>query len=292
MRYYLRKGTLILRGSFRAASTGISGGLSRVSTILNHSSEQGTIHRDPERELQGIIASEGLPPDFFGLLTSASMEHLCILQYDYVTAFITAGIPAGSPPGHTINLIVHSREGLTDAALLGCIITATEAKASALGSMGYPFAGTPADSVVVACEGEGKHESAGTLSAVGSRVFAAVRFGVPQALHRHEGTVIRDRPSFFIYSRYQGDHWVEWLPDECPYYPCHFVGQACDFCYCPFYPCADETLGQWVKSSSQNGSVWNCSSCTLLHQPDAAQYLKDHPEASLEEIKAKNRLKK
>ncbi|MDD1715827.1 MAG: adenosylcobinamide amidohydrolase [Methanolinea sp.] len=292
MRYYLRKGTLILRGSFRAASTGISGGLSRVSSILNHTLEPGGIQESPERELQGIIAGEGLPPDFFGLITSVNMNHLCILQYDFITTFITAGIPSGTAQGHTINLVLHSREGMTDAALLECIAIATEAKTSALASMGYYFSGTPGDSVIAACEGDTSHESAGILSDIGSRIFAAVRFGIPEALHRHDGTVSRNRPSFFIYSRFEGDHWVEWLPDQCPYYPCHFAGQACDFCYCPFYPCSDETLGQWVKSSSQHGVVWNCSPCTLLHQPDVAKYLADHPEASLEELKAKIRLKK
>lgn len=292
MRYYLRRGTLILRGSFRAASTGISGGLSRVSTILNHSMEPGGIRRDPERELQGILACEGLPPDFFGLVTSVDMNHLCILQYDFITVFITAGIPSGTASGDSISLIIYSREGMTDAALLESILTATEAKTSALGSMGYLFSGTPGDAVIVACEGKSRHESARTRSDAGDRISAAVRFGVPEALHRHEGTVSREHPSFFIYSRFQGDHWVEWLPDQCPYYPCHFAGQACDYCYCPFYPCSDETLGQWVKSSSRDGSVWNCSPCTLLHQPVVAKYLADHPEASLEELKAKIRMKK
>jgi hypothetical protein len=38
-------------------------------------------------------------------------------------------------------------------------------------------------------------------------------------------------------------HWVEWSPEGCPYYPCHFEGQQCDFCYCPLYPCLDTSLG-------------------------------------------------
>ena len=30
---------------------------------------------------------------------------------------------------------------------------------------------------------------------------------------------------------------------ECEFYPCHFEGQYCDFCYCPFYPCGDSSTG-------------------------------------------------
>jgi adenosylcobinamide hydrolase len=90
-----------------------------------------------------------------------------------------------------------------------------------------------------------------------------------------------------VFSRFQGDHWVEWIPEQCPYYPCHVPGQRCEFCYCPFYPCKDETLGQWVKSTSKNGPVWNCSGCTLLHEPLITEYLLAHPEAPLAELKRK-----
>ena len=42
---------------------------------------------------------------------------------------------------------------------------------------------------------------------------------------------------------------------ECEFYPCHWDGQYCDFCYCPFYPCGDSsTGGEWIKGKN----VWNC----------------------------------
>jgi adenosylcobinamide hydrolase len=112
---------------------------------------------------------------------------------------------------------------------------------------------------------------------------------MPEALQREEGIVVRDAPSYFIFSRYGGEHWVEWLAHDCPYYPCHFEGQRCEFCYCPFYPCGDASLGEWVKSSSRNGPVWNCAGCTLLHQPGIADYLVQNPEASLRELRTKER---
>jgi adenosylcobinamide hydrolase len=116
-----------------------------------------------------------------------------------------------------------------------------------------------------------------------------VFYGVPEALKRASGIEKRDAPSFFIFSRYGGDHWVEWRPLHCAYYPCHFQGQRCDFCYCPFYPCGDVSLGQQVLSSSKDGMVWNCADCVLLHEPEIADYLVKHPEASLRELKAQKK---
>jgi adenosylcobinamide hydrolase len=118
-----------------------------------------------------------------------------------------------------------------------------------------------------------------------------VLHGIPAAFARTTGTAGSKRPAFYIFSRFKGDHWVEWAPDGCPYYPCHFPGQRCDFCYCPFYPCGNEHLGQW--SDSTNGSrVWNCSRCTLLHEPEIADYLNKNPEASQRELERfRNRIK-
>jgi adenosylcobinamide hydrolase len=287
MRYYLRKSTLFVRGCFRSVSTGSGGGIGTVSTLLNHTVLPEWDGQDPLRELSTVISRQGLPPEFFGLLTAVKMQHLCILQYDFVTVFITAGVHPGS--SGTINIIACSGQGMSDAALAGALITATEAKSDALRQSGHPFSGTPTDAVIIASEGSVLHQYAGILTEVGTRIHAAVLFGVPEALQRHEGSVVRDAPSYFIFSRYGGDHWVEWLPRTCPYYPCHFEGQRCEFCYCPFYPCGDESLGQWVESSSRHEPVWNCAGCTLLHQPGIAEYLIQNPEASLRELKTKER---
>lgn len=59
----------------------------------------------------------------------------------------------------------------------------------------------------------------------------------------------------------------------CKYYPCHFNGQDCTFCFCPFYPCKDElTGGKWITGSSGN-LVWSCLDCTLIHQPEVVKKL-------------------
>jgi len=61
----------------------------------------------------------------------------------------------------------------------------------------------------------------------------------------------------------------------CEYYPCHFPGQDCTFCFCPFYACEDErTGGKWIESST-GGQVWSCEHCTLLHRPKVARKVLD-----------------
>jgi len=284
MRYYTQSDTLFVRGSFRAASTGISGGIRSVSTLLNHTLRPDCDAADAEKVLEMVAAGAGIGGDCFGLLTTVPASQACVLQYDFITVFITAGIRREEPGrAGSINIIVTSGEGMSDGALLETIMIATEAKAEAMLALGLPLTGTPADTVMAACEGVERHDSAGRLSEAGRRVREAVLHGIPAALTRHDAGVAADRPAFFVFSRIKGEHWIEWSPVNCPYYPCHFKGQSCEFCYCPFYPCKDEELGQWAKSS--NGSrVWNCAKCRLLHKPKVAEYLKKYPGASLEEL--------
>ena len=292
MRYYSDTNTFFIRGSFRAASTGIKGGISPVSTLINHTVTSGWSHEDPQKELEFIAASEGIDQDFFGLLTAVPVRQCCILQYDYVTVFITAGVRR-EPPANagTINIIACSSEGMEDAALLETIMVASEAKAEALQAMDLPLTGTPADAVIVGSEGPVKHRHAGRLTDPGRRIRETVLHGIPEAVRRHDAADLSPDTSFFIFSRFKGEHWVKWNREDCPYYPCHFPGQRCDFCYCPFYPCGDEELGQWVESS-KGGKVWNCALCTLLHEPGIADYLKEFPGASRSELRRLQNAKK
>ena len=284
MRYYTESDTLFVRGSFRAASTGINGGIRSVSTLLNHTLRPDCDSLDAAKELEIVAAGAGIGGDYFGLLTTVPASQACVLQYDFITAFITAGIRR-EEPGRvgSVNIIVTSSEGMSDAALLEIIMVATEGKAETLLALDLPLTGTPADTVMAACEGEERHCSAGRMTDAGKRVREAVLHGIPEALTRHDTAVVSDCPAFFIFSRIKGEHWIEWSPENCPYYPCHFKGQSCDFCYCPFYPCKDESLGQWAAGSN-GGRVWNCAKCRLLHEPEVAVYLKKYPGASREEL--------
>jgi adenosylcobinamide hydrolase len=284
MRYYTNSDTLFIRGSFRAASTGLFGGIHSVSTIFSHTVPDGASHADPEKELEFAAAGAGIGCDYFGLLTKVPVGQLTVIQYDFITVFITAAGPRemDREPG-AITIIVNSGEGLEDSALLEAIMVSAEAKTETLLALGYTTGGAADDAMIAACEGPEIHAGAGRNSEPGRRIREAIRHGIPEALRRSGKSGGHDRPSYFIFSRFKGEHWVEWTPENCPYFPCHFPGQRCDFCYCPFYPCHDETLGQWVESS--NGKkVWNCAKCTLLHEPAVADYLKQFPGASLKEL--------
>ncbi|MDY0266316.1 MAG: aminotransferase class I/II-fold pyridoxal phosphate-dependent enzyme [Methanimicrococcus sp.] len=62
--------------------------------------------------------------------------------------------------------------------------------------------------------------------------------------------------------------------ETCEYYPCHFEGQDCTFCYCPFYPCKDERTGGKYIQSSKGGQVWSCVDCYIPHcQPVVGKML-------------------
>ena len=286
MRYYTSNNTLFIRGSFRAASTGISKGVRCVTTLLNHTFPAGVDAADPERALDAVIAKNGLERNYLGLTTAVPPGQTCVHQYDFVTVFISADIRRKHPDeGGSINIIIVSTQGMEDAALLEAIMVAAEAKAEALQGMDLPVTGIPRDAIIAACEGMDNacHHSSGRDTEAGRRIREAVLHGIPEAVRRHDNGVQSFRPAFFIFSRFKGEHWVEWTMENCPYYPCHFKGQSCDYCYCPFYPCHDESLGEWAESSG-GGRVWNCARCLLLHEPEVAAYLKKFPGASRQEL--------
>jgi len=58
---------------------------------------------------------------------------------------------------------------------------------------------------------------------------------------------------------------------NCEYYPCHFEGQDCTFCFCPFYPCGDVRAGGELIRKSSGGTVWSCAGCILIHRGDIAE---------------------
>ncbi|WP_042705343.1 adenosylcobinamide amidohydrolase [Methanomicrobium mobile] len=325
MRYTVKQNTLFIRGNFRAASTGVGGGIGNVATVFNHTVPMDFNHDNPQNYLNSVAKDAGFGDDFYGLLTAVSMKNLCIFTYGYITVFVTAGagnpnpdvpeIPASSRPRskpeserytpHTINIIVHSRELFTDSALLETIITATEAKADALSSLGRDYFGTTTDEVVVICDraddesantpadtavgggvaaGVRVHEYAGTLTDCGSKVYLCVKNGVIEALKRHEGDVSAKEPSFFVVSTMSGLSITEWRP-YCEFYPCHFRGQSCKLCYCPFYPCGDEELGDLI-TSSDGSPVWSCKRCLLNHYKEVANFILDDTDVAVADAKA------
>ncbi|MCX9012028.1 MAG: threonine-phosphate decarboxylase CobD [Candidatus Methanoperedens sp.] len=58
---------------------------------------------------------------------------------------------------------------------------------------------------------------------------------------------------------------------NCEYYPCHFEGQDCTFCFCPFYPCENKRTGGEFVQRPAGGSVWSCAKCSLIHEGEVAE---------------------
>ncbi len=57
---------------------------------------------------------------------------------------------------------------------------------------------------------------------------------------------------------------------DCEYYPCHFSGQDCTFCFCPFYPCGNTKTGGELIRRSTGGTVWSCAGCNFIHRGEIA----------------------
>lgn len=294
MRYYLRSSSLVIRGSFRALSSGHDGGIRNCTTLLNHQVKPG-FSESPDFLIENLVMSLGLlKKDSVCLLTAVSMSNLCILSIDPVTVFITAGITHPdqvsslsdnkNPEPGTINIIVITRD-FSDQGLVDAVITATEAKVLGLRESGHSFAGTLTDAVIVASEDPGSVRYAGSATDVGKKIHEAVFFGVQEALKKPTTSDGHTKPSFFIWSSIGGNHWMLWEKNNCPYYPCHFPGQCCDFCYCPLYPCGDTSLGDWIEKPGKN-PIWGCTRCILNHSPQVTRHLLRNPEASLSELKA------
>ncbi|HJJ48860.1 MAG TPA: cysteine-rich small domain-containing protein [Methanocorpusculum sp.] len=249
MRYYYTPDTLFVRGVFKAV-TADSGNISRISTIFLHAGNTNPAD---------VLKEKKYGTDADGFFIGAPLKNLCILQFDYISVFISAS------EGKSPQVIIISDEGMSDAALADAVKTA----------------GTKCCIAAVPADAEPQHISAASDSETGSRIVSAVQFGEKEALKENSGR----EPRYFIYSRYENNGWFEWKRDGCPYYPCHFEGQVCQFCYCPFYPCKDESLGEWYDSTSLKRAVWACTNCTFLHEKKYADYLITHPDADFDEVR-------
>jgi adenosylcobinamide hydrolase len=180
---------LVLKGNFEALSTGVDGGRRASKNILNIQVPHDFSHDDPKSYIEGVAASLKLDGDCIALLTAVEMKNVQILNDACVTVFITAGFNLSS--FGTINIIVISSTTLSEGAIAGTIITATEAKARALFDKGLHFTGTTSDAVVVAYENSGEDAPilyGGPATAFGRKVTKLVRLGIKDALKAHYGS--------------------------------------------------------------------------------------------------------
>jgi adenosylcobinamide hydrolase len=299
LRYFVKDGTLVIKGDFDGLSTGIDGGRRKVRAVLNHEVGKDFDHGDPVAYMDGVASKLGVKRPYFAFLTAVRMANLCVVRDQQVTAFITAGIsnPCHEGLAGTINviLIIHGR--MSEGAMASAIITATEAKARALFGMGFDFTGTTTDAVAVLADGRAteackpaRFEYSGTGTDIGQGIYRCVKKGVEEGIKRQHGA-IGSKSCLFAYAvSKDGPRWIEHPRDDqgkgrCEYYPCHFEGQDCTHCYCPLYPCEDPELGEWIKSS-RGYAVWTCKGCTVLHKEKAIDYLARHPDASIKKLKS------
>ncbi|MDH7510693.1 MAG: adenosylcobinamide amidohydrolase [Methanolinea sp.] len=182
MDYHWSSTTLVVEGDFLAASTGVGGGISRVSALFNHTVPRDWHEPDPLSRICEIARNEQIKGSFFGLLTAVPIHSLVICRSGPLTVFITAGIS-----GRTINIIAVSREGMSENALLESIATIASAKTAALLRSGRDLLSTPTDATIMACEGPLVHRYAGIVTPVGKELVKCVERGVPLALARYEG---------------------------------------------------------------------------------------------------------
>lgn len=178
--YFVDERTLIVRGKFFGVSTGLLGGWKNVDAAFNHSVTDDFYKMDPITYLRRVAKSYGLR-NYFGLLTAVSMQNLSVRSEGNVTAFVTAGV--NNPNEMTINTILVIEAKPSRAAMLNAIITATEAKSSALLKLGYRFTGTNTDAIVVLSTMRGSYESfSGPASRLGARIWRSVFSATSESL--------------------------------------------------------------------------------------------------------------
>jgi len=56
----------------------------------------------------------------------------------------------------------------------------------------------------------------------------------------------------------------------CEFYPCHFEGQNCMFCYCPLYWLPIDCGGNYTFLK---GGLKDCSKCAVPHREDGWDYV-------------------
>nr|WP_211244546.1 adenosylcobinamide amidohydrolase [Actinospica robiniae] len=180
------------------SSSVLGGGLGEREWVLNAQVRAGYDRMDPEAHLRELASGLDLRGPGVGLMTAASVDAFVHAADDEVEAVVTAGlgvptwaaapdhVPAPYRPG-TINIIAAVPAALTDAALINCIGTATEAKVQALLDAGYDCSGTPSDAVCIAARtaaaAAGAHPEpfGGPRSRWGARLARAVYTAVYQS---------------------------------------------------------------------------------------------------------------
>ncbi|MGB3186006.1 MAG: adenosylcobinamide amidohydrolase [Ornithinimicrobium sp.] len=196
------------------ASSTVRGGLRECTSLINFGVDLLYRRRDLTAHADEIAAELGLSDDPPALLTAANVHDYGTGEYQGVLAIATVGVTkptwAADPEGGwndgglnragwnhagsnhagsrydlpgTINVVAQLPVPLSTAALVGAVITVTEAKTQALIEQGVPGTGTASDAVAIVCPTPHHPEAseepfAGPRSPWGSRLALAVHAAV------------------------------------------------------------------------------------------------------------------
>lgn len=222
-RFWIAQNTLVVdfRGLRRVLSSAPQGGgLTTATHVLNHQVESAPVVNDlhpapvwgsPSRHLRKLASALGLETDTVGLMTAVPMTQLVTARASsgnlWVECFATVGVtnavragewPAAPAPFKnarrpgTINLILVTNASLSNAALVGAVQVATEAKTGTLRDHAVPSytthpgaTGTGTDAVVMACHSRGQgpwHLYSGTHTVIGALIGRVVTACVTRGL--------------------------------------------------------------------------------------------------------------
>jgi len=183
------RGVLVWRWAAPTAalsSAPVGGGFGPADWVLNVGVESDYGRTDLAEHAGEIAAELGLSGTGPAMFTAVDLGRLVSADLDGVSVDATVGIShptwaadpaAAAAPGGpgTINLVVQVPVALDPGAAVNAVMTATEAKAQALGDRGVPGTGTATDAVTVVWPDGGAAERfAGPRSQWGSRIGRAV----------------------------------------------------------------------------------------------------------------------
>jgi adenosylcobinamide amidohydrolase len=146
--------------------------------------------RDPDRHLAALARGLTLGGPGIGMLTAVDVREVRTAREDGVTVAATSGVTrpcwaaareTGEAAGFagTVNIVATVRQRLSRAALVGAVMTVTEAKSQALWDSGVPGTGTASDAVAVLCPQAGPEEPfCGPRSRWGARLALAAHAAV------------------------------------------------------------------------------------------------------------------
>jgi adenosylcobinamide amidohydrolase len=187
-----------LEGEHRCLSSAVlGGGFGRMRSWLNITVPRDYARLDPDVHVADVARTLGAPEPVVGMLTAVDVGDYRVGGFEDTVAYATVGIghplaaagvrPRLVPAVGTINLLVVVPEPLGDAALVGALQTAVEAKAQALADARVQAmnadgwaTGTATDCVCIAApsaEGVGL-PFAGPATAVGASIARSVHAAV------------------------------------------------------------------------------------------------------------------